>query len=639
MSQLDEQFNTKGIFYLKTALAIFSGSGDPNSIEDGALGCLYIDEATGDLYQKTTAIGTLTGWTGGGGGGTPGGSDTEVQYNNAGAFGGIRGATSDGTSLFISALNLQADQPTFLNDVAFIKDAIGVVTDDGINLVNTTAAALGSQQFSPGIRWTGNGWKTSSGGASQAMDVIAQLETVQGAAVPTSNLCFSFQSNGTGYTKRFAFSNTGSLTIDQTLNSLSVVTQALTCNGAALVNVASATAFVVGPNGATNPTLSVVTNTASAATGLSVTSAAAGSGIALAALSSGSNESIFLTPKGTGQVLGPAGSSTSPAFSFSGATACGIYQYDVNTLGIKGNAPTIGIAIGQAQVRLGVSPIAWGSDFNNVDLAIIRNGAGVARISNSSTGTAQLIIGTSSQSAAAQLSVYSANSTRPAALFSSESGAATTVRIVNISNFSGTDLGGYTVGGALVQTNLGTAPSASVTDATLRYTKDVATGKAESFIRNEYGEITRVTACTRVLTEDFGVGSTTLADVTATSIYGALSFDVEASTPYRFRAFLRVAADAAGGFKVAINGTATATSVWYNIQAMGISAGSVINTLWTSLGSSSGTNGVIDYFVQIEGYILINAAGTLTVQFANNSATGTSLCKEGSSFTIAQGNR
>lgn len=224
-------------------------------------------------------------------------------------------------------------------------------------------------------------------------------------------------------------------------------------------------------------------------------------------------------------------------------------------------------------------------------------------------------------------------------MFASESGAATTVRVVNFANFSGTDLGGFTVGGSQVQTNLGTAPTASVTDATLQYTKDVATAKAENFLRNEYGEITRLTACTRVLTEDFGVGSTALANVTATSIYGALSFDVEASTPYRFRAFLRVAADATGGFKVAINGTATATSVWYNIQAMGIGAGSVINTLWTSLGSSSGTNGVTDYFVQIEGYILVNAAGTLTVQFANNTATGTSLCKEGSSFTIAQGNR
>jgi hypothetical protein len=38
-----------------------------------------------------------------GGGGTPGGSTTQVQYNNAGAFGGITGATTDGTSLTLVA--------------------------------------------------------------------------------------------------------------------------------------------------------------------------------------------------------------------------------------------------------------------------------------------------------------------------------------------------------------------------------------------------------------------------------------------------------------------------------------------------------------------------------------------------------
>jgi hypothetical protein len=38
-----------------------------------------------------------------GGGGTPGGSTTQVQYNNAGAFGGITGATTDGTALTLVA--------------------------------------------------------------------------------------------------------------------------------------------------------------------------------------------------------------------------------------------------------------------------------------------------------------------------------------------------------------------------------------------------------------------------------------------------------------------------------------------------------------------------------------------------------
>lgn len=68
------------------------------------------------------------------------------------------------------------------------------------------------------------------------------------------------------------------------------------------VRVSSANAFYVGPNGTTNPTFVVVTNVASAATGLSVTGNAAGSGVTLTALSSGSNEGITLTTKGTGIV-------------------------------------------------------------------------------------------------------------------------------------------------------------------------------------------------------------------------------------------------------------------------------------------------------------------------------------------------
>src|SRR5215813_6065327 len=35
----------------------------------------------------------------GGGGGTPGGSNQQLQYNNSGAFGGIAGSTWDGTTL------------------------------------------------------------------------------------------------------------------------------------------------------------------------------------------------------------------------------------------------------------------------------------------------------------------------------------------------------------------------------------------------------------------------------------------------------------------------------------------------------------------------------------------------------------
>ena len=39
-----------------------------------------------------------------GGGGTPGGSDTQVQYNNSGSFGGISGLTTDGTDLTLTGV-------------------------------------------------------------------------------------------------------------------------------------------------------------------------------------------------------------------------------------------------------------------------------------------------------------------------------------------------------------------------------------------------------------------------------------------------------------------------------------------------------------------------------------------------------
>lgn len=46
--------------------------------------------------------------SGGEGGGTPGGSDTQLQYNNSGSFGGITGATTNGTAVTYTTGNLIA---------------------------------------------------------------------------------------------------------------------------------------------------------------------------------------------------------------------------------------------------------------------------------------------------------------------------------------------------------------------------------------------------------------------------------------------------------------------------------------------------------------------------------------------------
>lgn len=63
--------------------------------------------ANNDVLKYNSTTGQ---WENGsaGGGGTPGGSDTQLQYNNAGAFGGISGATTNGTTVTYTTGNLVA---------------------------------------------------------------------------------------------------------------------------------------------------------------------------------------------------------------------------------------------------------------------------------------------------------------------------------------------------------------------------------------------------------------------------------------------------------------------------------------------------------------------------------------------------
>jgi hypothetical protein len=86
--------------------------GDINITPDGT-GDLVLDglkwpqaDGVADYVLKTDGSGQLS-WTAQtGGGGTPGGSDTQIQYNNAGAFAGASGLVTDGSNL---TLNAQGD--------------------------------------------------------------------------------------------------------------------------------------------------------------------------------------------------------------------------------------------------------------------------------------------------------------------------------------------------------------------------------------------------------------------------------------------------------------------------------------------------------------------------------------------------
>ena len=74
-----------------------------------------------------------------GGGGTPGGSNTDVQYNDSGTFGGNNGFTYDGANVNVSSGVVSA--------VDFIysrRIGIDITVPDGSSMINSNMVLLGS---------------------------------------------------------------------------------------------------------------------------------------------------------------------------------------------------------------------------------------------------------------------------------------------------------------------------------------------------------------------------------------------------------------------------------------------------------------------------------------------------------------
>lgn len=84
----------------------------------------------------------------------------------------------------------------------------------GISMNNTTAAALGAQQISPQIRWTGQGWGTTAG-TSQTVNFREYMVPVQGT-VPTGYLAWESSVAAGAFTNAMVLTSAGNLGIANT---------------------------------------------------------------------------------------------------------------------------------------------------------------------------------------------------------------------------------------------------------------------------------------------------------------------------------------------------------------------------------------------------------------------------------------
>lgn len=278
-------------------------------------------------------------------------------------------------------------------------------------------------------------------------------------------------------------------------------------SGGSSITINNTNGTVPYRTGATTFADSPLTVNAPAGTGIAITSAAAGSGVTVGVTGSGNNN-LNLTTTGTGIVdviqgdlrlydqtavtgitslvlrNGAGQSINNHLLSLQNASGTEIAFFgDVNgliTLRSTNIQNASAVSLEGSSLRLGGTiPILWSNTANyydTSDFGIVRSGVGVGRLTNASTGAGQLLIGTSTDTADAQLSVYSQSTTRPGLKLRALSGTAGSQNVFESFDSGGTLTASIasdgTITGTSLTTRLGTTYIGWAGRSTLRSSAD-----------------------------------------------------------------------------------------------------------------------------------------------------------------------
>jgi hypothetical protein len=221
-----------------------------------------------------------------------GNASTATALQNARTIGGV---SFDGTANIVPATITVADTTDTTCFVGLWESATGDLApkSDGGLTYNATTGALTATGFVGPL--TGNVTGNVNGVTLTAAVSATDFLNAAGSYVAAGGGGTPGGASGTiQYNNAGAFGGAG--TIDASAN----VGLGTVAAGVTTITAADTNALTVGPSGATNPTLQVSTNTASAATGIRVFGRAAGAGTTIFTISSGTNEALTMSAKGTG---------------------------------------------------------------------------------------------------------------------------------------------------------------------------------------------------------------------------------------------------------------------------------------------------------------------------------------------------